>query len=247
MFLITVCLVLIIGSLYAVNLALSKGVKYSKEAEAFLTKILESLEQQKVEIGDAISNEQACSLHIKTFALKVFLVADNEDRQLKTSMKTAKTFLAAANLMEVLKVFGEIPADLIDKLKYSKWRAADIAKAIRENRPPFIESQEGSLERELDQELETMNVEEKKESSPESSPPIKPASSFSPHLETASQTSQSVNISAPEQPSPQLDHASLQNAEKYARFAISAIQYEDIPTAIKNLKLSLNLLQGHSE
>jgi vacuolar protein sorting-associated protein VTA1 len=36
----------------------------------------------------------------------------------------------------------------------------------------------------------------------------------------------------------------LMKAEKYSRFATSALQFEDVPTAIKNLTIALRILTG---
>lgn len=68
---------------------------------------------------------------------------------------TAKKFLAAANFIELLSIFGEISSEVrpplslssplelnyiafqnLDKVKYAKWKASDIAKAFREGRKP---------------------------------------------------------------------------------------------------------------
>jgi vacuolar protein sorting-associated protein VTA1 len=38
--------------------------------------------------------------------------------------------------------------------------------------------------------------------------------------------------------------AQLLDAQKFAKYAVSALQFDDVPTAIKNLKLSLGLLTG---
>jgi vacuolar protein sorting-associated protein VTA1 len=43
--------------------------------------------------------------------LKIFLNADDEDRNGMASKKTAKTFLAASVFLELLKVFGETELD----------------------------------------------------------------------------------------------------------------------------------------
>lgn len=65
--------------------------------------------------------------------------------------KTAKSFFAAASFLQVLAVFGELSLDvclfalrLIDatglktqeKIKYAKWKATDIIKALNEGRKP---------------------------------------------------------------------------------------------------------------
>ena len=39
------------------------------------------------------------------------------------------------------------------------------------------------------------------------------------------------------------DHRILAAASKHSKFAISALQYEDIPTAIDNLEKALHLLK----
>jgi vacuolar protein sorting-associated protein VTA1 len=52
---------------------------------------------------------------------------------------TAKKFLAAANFLEVLSIVStSMPAtiDIPEKIRYAKWKAADIAKAFREGRKP---------------------------------------------------------------------------------------------------------------
>jgi vacuolar protein sorting-associated protein VTA1 len=71
---------------------------------------------------------------------------------------TARKFLAAANFLELLSVFGDLGIDVRsypiplqsnkdsrvssnriqnrEKIKYSKWKATDIAKAFREGRTP---------------------------------------------------------------------------------------------------------------
>lgn len=53
-----------------------------------------------------------------------------------SNRKTAKNFVAAANFLELLKVFGDIDSEVEEKIKYAKWRAADIVKAIRDGRQP---------------------------------------------------------------------------------------------------------------
>ena len=51
---------------------------------------------------------------MENFALKIFLAADNEDRQGSATSKTAKTFLASSVFLEVLKVFsGDVDIDVI--------------------------------------------------------------------------------------------------------------------------------------
>ncbi|KIK96379.1 hypothetical protein PAXRUDRAFT_825999 [Paxillus rubicundulus Ve08.2h10] len=105
-----------------------------------LLNLLDALERLKKEIGtnDAIDMEPASAAYVENFALKVFKMADDEDRAGKATKSTAKKFLASANFFEVLRVFpkAEVSESTEPKLKYAKWKAADIAKAFREGRRP---------------------------------------------------------------------------------------------------------------
>ncbi|KAF9215781.1 hypothetical protein BGZ59_000370 [Podila verticillata] len=120
---------------YAAKLAITKA---SKDNRAFIDELLNVLEKQRKDIGDneAISNDLVGYAHIENFAIKIFSKADDEDHEGQSSQKTAKNFVAAANFLELLKVFGDIDAEIEEKIKYAKWRAADIIKAIRDGRLP---------------------------------------------------------------------------------------------------------------
>ncbi|KAF8743665.1 hypothetical protein AX14_001201 [Amanita brunnescens Koide BX004] len=106
----------------------------------FLFSLLDLLEKMKQEIEpiDAIDNEAAGCAYVENFALRVFSLADNEDRQGNATRATAKTFLVAASFLEVLNVFPktEVSDSIDEKIRYAKWKAADIAKAFREGRAP---------------------------------------------------------------------------------------------------------------
>ncbi|KAG6841765.1 hypothetical protein C0991_007094 [Blastosporella zonata] len=121
--------------------------------------LLGFLERLKKEIGptDALDIESVSSAYAENFAFRVFGMADNEDRTGSATRATAKKFLAAAHFLEVLKIFtkDEISESVEylafitpsnpdhspivqteEKIKYAKWKAADIAKAFREGRTP---------------------------------------------------------------------------------------------------------------
>jgi vacuolar protein sorting-associated protein VTA1 len=106
----------------------------------FLFELLGALEKMKKDIGptDAIDIEAASAAFVENFALRVFAMADNEDRSGAGNRSTAKKFLAAANFLEVLKTFPqtEVSESNEEKIRYAKWKAADIAKAYREGRKP---------------------------------------------------------------------------------------------------------------
>lgn len=92
----------------------------------------------KVAIGpnDAIDFEAASAAYVENFALRVFGAADDEDRKsiatryvrlgvshrrlIALLSATAKKFLAAANFLEILKVFPK--SDVSDSVCLSKIR-----------------------------------------------------------------------------------------------------------------------------
>ncbi|KAG5652066.1 hypothetical protein H0H81_006421 [Sphagnurus paluster] len=102
--------------------------------------LLSTLERLKREIGpnDAVDIESVSSSYVENFALRNFALADNEDRAGSTTRSTAKKFLASAQFLEVLKIFPQTEVSELtqEKIKYAKWKAADIAKAFREGRKP---------------------------------------------------------------------------------------------------------------
>ena len=50
--------------------------------------------------------------------------------------QTADTFDAAATFFDLLREWGELEAEVLQKIKFAKWNAARILKAIREGRDP---------------------------------------------------------------------------------------------------------------
>ncbi|KAF0383100.1 DUF605-domain-containing protein [Gigaspora margarita] len=122
---------------YSVKLALEKGTK-SKESKAFLARLLDVLEEEKKALHDneAAVNNVVGEAYVENFGLKVFMNADNEDRAGKASKKTAKNFLAAAVFLELLKVFGPLNSEIEEKIRYAKWKATDIVKALKEGQTP---------------------------------------------------------------------------------------------------------------
>ncbi|RXW24036.1 hypothetical protein EST38_g1834 [Candolleomyces aberdarensis] len=136
---------------YAAQLGVGLKIKDAASRNVLIA-LLGYLEQMKSEIGtsDAIDNDAAGSAYVENFSLRVFSAADNEDRSGRATKATAKKFLVAANFLEVLKTFNnaDISESNLEKIRYAKWKAAEIAKAFREGRTPapgppgFAEEQE---------------------------------------------------------------------------------------------------------
>ncbi|RUP45321.1 Vta1 like-domain-containing protein [Jimgerdemannia flammicorona] len=222
--------------------------------------------QQKKDCGDndAITNDVVGYAHIENFALKVFLNADNEDRSGKASSfnwslfikflykkihflhftyacrKTAKTFMAAATFLELLKTFGDIDVEIEEKIKYAKWKATDIMKAFRDGRvptpgPPGGLPQHDELPPSIHQISPSAPPQQPHRQSYAQPMPPSPAQSASPQL-----------LSKPFTPAPPIpiDHTVVSTAQKHAKWAISALNYDDIKTARENLLKALDLLKN---
>lgn len=122
-------------SFHALNLSIQLRDKSDPAAMRFVTGLLEKCEQIKKSIPPD-TQETPHRAIVETFALKVFDRADDEDRADRATKTTARTFYAAMCFLEVCSVFGPLPTDLDERLRYAKWKAADITKALREGRRP---------------------------------------------------------------------------------------------------------------
>ncbi|CDS82074.1 uncharacterized protein SPSC_02894 [Sporisorium scitamineum] len=122
---------------YAAQLGIAGNAK-DNESKMYLLALMDTLEDLKAKLtdNDAVTNDAASSAYVENFALKVFVGADNEDRAGKATRATPKKFLAASQFMELLKIFGTLEPEMHEKIKYAKWKAADIAKAFKEGRKP---------------------------------------------------------------------------------------------------------------
>ncbi|ORZ01184.1 Vta1 like-domain-containing protein [Syncephalastrum racemosum] len=281
---------------YAVQLAIGRGAN-SPESKAYVSKLLDTLEEWKRNMegnNEALTNDLVGYAHVENFALKVFLNADNEDRSGKASKKTAKTFLAASVFLELLKTFGEIDPEVEGKIKYAKWKAADIMKALREGRTPTPGAPGEENDEQNDQQNDhvipmddaghpqDMPVDPPSSISEFPSPPVNtaaqqpitpsppdesksasipppppPAAPSSPPVSSAFVPSAPAPAPAPASaaaraPAPPpaattstpaaavIDPNVIATAQKHAKWAISALNYDDIATARTQLLAALN-------
>lgn len=236
-----------------------------------------------------MQDPELAKMTVLQFASRIFLAADNEDRAGQATKKTGRLFLVASQFFEVMRVFGELPEEIEERIRYAKWKAADIVKALNEGRqphpgpvvaatedrqqsPPFgtaIEpGQATSPSPPADHSTRRTSSQQDQGTLPSLSGQFSPPSSgFPTNPENVPAPAPIVlppiNVPAPvvigsppsstpasslvKPPvSPVLDPMTLSVAEKYARYAVSAIQFEDVPTAINNLQLCLDTLRSVS-
>jgi vacuolar protein sorting-associated protein VTA1 len=192
---------------------------------------------------EAMASDTASRHHIEQFAQRILDAADVGG----VSMRTVKAYLAAATFLEAANGLGA-PSDAnLEKIKYCKWKATTVMKELKQGA-------KGNL---ID--LGSTRVEPRPASPPAMVPLTPTVSSAPPALSPVSpvfMTQQPPVPSAPpisppkQQPAVQwsppqvtMDTATAEKATKHARFAISALQYEDVPTAITNLRQALALLE----
>ncbi|OQR97783.1 vacuolar protein sorting-associated protein VTA1 [Achlya hypogyna] len=125
---------------YCRQYAMELGIKLrendaSDEATHYLLALMESLESEKAALPP--HSQEEGRIICENFAFDIFMRADEEDRAGNSNKNTARTFYAAGSFFDILKQFGQPSEDTIEKTKYSKYKAADILKAIKEGRTPM--------------------------------------------------------------------------------------------------------------
>ncbi|KAJ2555300.1 hypothetical protein EV175_002304 [Coemansia sp. RSA 1933] len=122
---------------YAVRRAIGSG-KTSPESQEYLSKLMDQLELEKgqLEGHEGMKDDATASAHCSLFGLRIFVKADSEDRGGEAGKMTARNFIVASQFLQIVASFGDLPEGISEKIKYAKWRAAEILKAIREGRPP---------------------------------------------------------------------------------------------------------------
>ncbi|KAJ1739784.1 hypothetical protein LPJ68_004370 [Coemansia sp. RSA 1086] len=286
----------------------------SAAAQEYLTRLLDELEAEKAQLtaNDNMKNDQVASQHCTSFALRIFAKADTEDREGRASKATARNFIVSSQFMQVLNGFGELPEDVAEKIKYAKWRAAEILKAMREGRRPELPPGEQPAEAKGAPEAEDpgpLSMSPRQPNEPagpasgdimswpsppathgqppwpappaEYQYPMQPAAHPAqpqvtlpsvPHdqPQATSHIARSIDVSpgaatfipVPASRLPQvsaaadqgdrgpdstvmLNPADAKSAQKHARWAISALEYDDVETAVQNLQKAIEVLHPY--
>ncbi|KAK2601799.1 hypothetical protein QQS21_004683 [Conoideocrella luteorostrata] len=321
---------------HAVNQIVTKSLHTSDDdCFAYTKSLIERLEATKTERAedDAIVDNVAGQAYVEQFAQETFSRAERAMRANKVTKQTANTFDAAATFFDLTHEWGTPEAEVLQKIKFAKWNAARILKAIREGKDP---NESNPQIEEVPEQLLSPNdpavqqitspsgppvasVEEVADTGEPSAPPVQEG--YFPHSAPAAEPfvpsplSQSPGPSAsgippppaqvspvpspgfqiPMQPSPQIptklpsqfappppepsvpppqiwqhtptaptsapiparqaaplgppttaqftsNHKSMDQAQKHAKWAISALNFEDVPTAVQELRNALAML-----
>ncbi|KAF5704376.1 vacuolar sorting-associated VTA1 like [Fusarium mundagurra] len=124
---------------HAVNQIVRKSLHTTDDDTFEFTKtLIERLEATKTERADddAIVDNAAGQAYVEQFAQQTFERAERTMRANKVTRQTADTFDAAATFFDLTREWGEPDPEVVKKIKFAKWNAARILKAIREGRDP---------------------------------------------------------------------------------------------------------------
>jgi vacuolar protein sorting-associated protein VTA1 len=127
------------GNYWIVNQILSKGLHNAdQESLAYTTTLMDRLEQFKEQhAGEAaVMDDVAGKAYVEQFGLDTFARADNAVRANKASRQTADTFQASATFLDLMQIWGDIDPEFSSKIKYAKYHALRIAKAVKAGEDP---------------------------------------------------------------------------------------------------------------
>jgi len=230
----------------------------SPEAVKFLTSLMGWLEKEKKlrHDNEAVTNEMVGQAHVENYALNMFNKADNDDREGRASKNTSRLFLIASHLFEVLSVFGEIPEDIARRVKYAKWKAIYISRCLKNGEIPVPGPVAGTDAEDFDFGLPNVpsasnyNATDIVGDNPEPQVPSVGSTSApadQPSVRTSYTSEHPIAATLTAMNGMSLSSEEILTAQKYCKFAGSALQYEDIPTAITNLQKALSLLTTGKE
>merc|ERR1711988_1274315 len=219
--------------------------KKSKEAKAVLIPLMDWLEKEKKVMSDneAVTSEIVASAHIENYAMKLFEWADKEDRAARFGKNVVKSFYTAGNLLDVMQVFGELTPEILHARKYSKWKAAYIHNCLKNGETP-IPGPVGGDDSEEGVEVESTGATNAGGwAQPQMPPPVVPSQPEIniPQVPTTSQRP-IVPVSESASADTALDPAMATNVQKLCKHATSALDYEDVNTAIAKLTEALDIL-----
>uniref|UniRef100_T1HAM6 Vacuolar protein n=1 Tax=Rhodnius prolixus TaxID=13249 RepID=T1HAM6_RHOPR len=259
--------------LFALQTAL-KIDKKSDEAKVLLVKLMDWLEMEKKaqSNNEAITNDIAAQAHVENYSLKLFMWADEQDRNGVFNKNVVKAFYTAGVLMDVLSLFGEQSEDIVANCKYAKWKAAYIHNCLKNGETPIPgpvgENPEDNVGASGSSFVPGTNSNEANESiTSEEKTPNEPASNdiefakFPAGPPAPTEITQPVmEIYNPDTPTPsnvttlseglmatvtgvKLDPSQVTKAQKYCKFAASALNYDDVGDAVNYLHKALRLLE----
>ncbi|PRT52879.1 Vacuolar protein sorting-associated protein VTA1 [Wickerhamiella sorbophila] len=301
--------------LYAVQQVLATKLHQSDEqVKQFATDLLGEIETakesealSKPEALEIISNDEVGKAYATNFASSIFERAAKAVDERRATKATAQTFLAAVNFFDLQQIWEEPDEAVKQQIKYAKFQAARILRALKEGRDPTQEEPQNQVEDQVEAKLEDGPQDEDSEpadselqlpetpaenpislpSTPATPPDVSlpaipdaqpndlglprtpgatPSVPFDydappkkPDQTDFTQPQQAARSQAPAAPSAHpskpakhkainmksvmAEAATTTSAQKHAKYAISALNYDDIDTAVAELTKALEILR----
>ncbi|KAH0951849.1 hypothetical protein HN011_000430 [Eciton burchellii] len=244
--------------LYALQTGLKLSSKTSEDTN-FLMKLIDWLEKTKKiqHDNEAITNEVAAQAHLENWALKLFLYADKNDRAGNFSKNVIQSFYTAQVLYDVLTLFGELSVEAAQNRKYAQWKAAYIHNCIVNGETPvpgpIKENDEESDPIEPSNDGKDTKLDENPESSSENAKDNDNASQDVPSIPVNPPATRTLsfeldnNAACKTEGDSNLSMDQINKAQKFIKWAGSALDYDDVPTSVMNLQKALHLLTTGQE
>ncbi|KAL9130505.1 MAG: hypothetical protein Q9217_001325 [Psora testacea] len=127
------------GNYWIVDQIIAKGLHQADDdSKSYTIRLMDKLEKAKQDFAsnDAIVDDMAGHAYIEQFGQETFQRAENTMKANKVSRQTADTFQAAATFMELCQIWGPLDAEIASKIKFAKYHALRIAKAIKAGEDP---------------------------------------------------------------------------------------------------------------
>ncbi|MCJ1345399.1 hypothetical protein MMC31_003606 [Peltigera leucophlebia] len=126
---------------WIVNQILAKGLHNSDdESMTYTMHLMDKLEQSKADHRDneAIVDDLAGQAYVDQFGTETLERAESAMKLNKATRQTADTFLASATFLELCQIWGPLDPAVASKIKYAKYHAVRIAKAIKAGEDPNL-------------------------------------------------------------------------------------------------------------
>ncbi|KAJ5803578.1 uncharacterized protein N7503_006028 [Penicillium pulvis] len=124
---------------HIVNQIIARGLHNSSdEVKLYTVDLMDKLEQFKNENpeNETITDSVAANAYVEQFGVEVFDRAQAAMTANKVTRQTGDTFLAAATFLELCQIWGDMDPEIAGRIKFSKYHAIRITKAIKAGEDP---------------------------------------------------------------------------------------------------------------
>ncbi|KAE8376741.1 Vta1 like-domain-containing protein [Aspergillus bertholletiae] len=124
---------------WIVNQIIERGLHAADdEVKLYTTELVDKLEKFKNENpdNDTVTDAIAANAYVEQFGLEIFGRAETTMKANKVTKQTADTFQAAATFLELCQIWNPLEPETAAKIKFSKYHAVRIAKAIKAGEDP---------------------------------------------------------------------------------------------------------------